>query len=91
MVKVKEFIARMGIKSQEELAERLNIKPSAVYSWTIGKRTPTYEMCVALLELGMTVEELFGKSYPSCARKTVLELDETSKEALRRLVLNIGI
>jgi DNA-binding transcriptional regulator YiaG len=41
MVKVKEFIARVGIKSLDELAEKLELSPATVYSWSQGKRAPT--------------------------------------------------
>lgn len=72
MVKIKEFIRRAGIRDQEDLADRLGVKRSAVASWSSGERNPTYDTCVRLLDLGMTVEELFGKAYPS----TVGALDE---------------
>lgn len=91
MVDIQNFIDRVGIRSHEELAEKIGATKSAVSSWSAGVRTPTYEKCLALLELGMTVEELFGKPYPSTAKRTTLELDEAAKDALRRLVANIGI
>lgn len=65
MVKVKEFITRVGIRSQDELAERLGISASTVYSWTQGTRTPTYDVCVKLRRLGMTDYELFGEAFPT--------------------------
>lgn len=63
MVKVKEFIARVGIKSLEELAEKLDLSPATVYSWSQGKRAPTYDVCIKLRRLGMTDFELFGESF----------------------------
>ena len=47
-MKIKEFILRVGIKSQEELAERLGVKPETVYAWTAGARKPSHETIVAL-------------------------------------------
>lgn len=91
MVNIQQFIDRVGIRSHEELAEKVGATKSAVSSWSAGVRYPTYEKCVALLELGMTVEELFGKPYPSTSRNTTLELDEDAKDALRRLFRNVGI
>lgn len=91
MVNVQEFIDRVGIKGHEELAEKLGVKKSAVSAWSAGVRTPTYDMCVKLLELGMTVKELFGKAYPSVSGKTVIDLDDVSKYALRQLVDKLGI
>ena len=91
MVNVQNFIDRVGIRSHEELAEKIGATKSAVSSWSAGVRTPTYEKCLALLELGMTVEELFGKPYPSTAKRTTLELDEESRDALRRLLRNVEL
>ena len=91
MVNIQKFIDRVGIKSHEELAEKIGATKSAVSSWSAGVRTPTYEKCVALLELGMTVEELFGKPYNQTEKKTTLELDEEAKDALRRLFRNVGL
>lgn len=91
MVNVQEFIDRVGIKGHEELAEKLGVKKSAVSAWSAGVRTPTYDMCVKLLELGMTVKELFGKAYPSGAENPVIDLDAVSKYALRQLVDKLGI
>lgn len=91
MVNVQEFIDRVGIKGHEELAEKIGATKSAVSSWSAGVRTPTYDMCVKLLELGMTVEELFGKPYRNSAKTEMIELDTASREALKRLVKNLDI
>lgn len=68
---VKEFIARegerLGIRKQEELAERLGVSDQTVSNWVKGKTFPTHQMEAQLLEMGMTVEELFGYPYPSSA------------------------
>lgn len=89
MVNVKEFIARIGI-AQDELAKRLGLKPSTVYSWTSKGTTPTYDVCVKLLEMGMTVEELFGKPYLSSISATHEELDAAVAASLKRLVAKMG-
>ena len=89
MVNVKEFTARVGI-SQEELADTIGVKPATVYSWTSKNRTPTYDVCVKLLELGMTVEELFGKAYQSSVRKTHEEFDAAVAASLKRMFAKIG-
>lgn len=89
MVNVKEFIARIGI-GQDELAKRLGLKPSTVYSWTSKGTTPTYEVCQKLLEMGMTVEELFGKPYLSSIRASHEELDAAVTASLKRLISRIG-
>ena len=89
MVNVKEFTARVGI-SREELADKIGVKPATVYSWTSKGRTPTYDVCVKLLELGMTVEELFGKAYQSSVRKTHEEFDAAVAASLKRMFAKIG-
>lgn len=65
MIKIQEFIKREKIADHEELAMKIGVSKRAVDSWSSGARTPTYEACQKLLELGMTVEELFGKPYRS--------------------------
>lgn len=51
---------RVGIRNQTELANKLGLTQSAISAWNAGVRTPTYETCVDLLKLGMTISELFG-------------------------------
>ena len=63
MVNIQGFIDRVGIADHFELAAKLGVKKSTVDSWSSGARTPTYDVCVKLLDLGMTVEELFGRPY----------------------------
>lgn len=91
MIDINGFIKRTGIKGHEELAEKLGTTRKAVSSWSCGDRKPTFDMVEKLYKLGMTTEEIFGRPYPSSVKSTALELDEASKDALRRLVANIGI
>lgn len=90
MVKVQDFINRVGIADHHELALKLGTKKSRVDSWSAGSRTPTYDMCVKLLELGMTVEELFGKPYLSSVGKSHEMLDIKVEDALKRAFAKIG-
>lgn len=62
MVKVKEFVARMGI-TQKELAEKLGVKPEAIYKWSAGTNNPTYDVIYKLKKMGMTDYELFGETF----------------------------
>lgn len=62
---IQNFIKREKIADHEELAKKVGVSKRTVDSWSSGARTPTYEVCQKLLELGMTVEELFGKPYRS--------------------------
>lgn len=59
-VLLEPFMRRIGCKNQQELAERLGITQGAVSAWGSGIRAPRYEDCKRLLEMGMTIEELFG-------------------------------
>jgi len=60
---VKKFRERMGWK-QNELAKRLGCKTTPVYHhWETGKNDPPFLVVQQLLEMGATVEELFGVHY----------------------------
>lgn len=70
-LRIKDFLARegarLGIRKQEELAARLGVSDQTVSNWVKGKTFPTHETEYRLLEMGMTVEELFGYPFPSSA------------------------
>lgn len=91
-IKIKEFIDRVGIKSQEDLARRLGVGKGTVSMWAKGKRYPTHQTETELLEMGMTVEELFGKPYPSTVRdlKPRSEMLDIMIDALAQVRRNIG-
>ena len=91
MIDINGFIRRMGVDGHEGLARMLDTTKKAVDSWSSGDRSPTYDMCVKLLELGMSVEELFGKPYRSRAGADTIELDAAARDALRVLVKNLDI
>jgi transcriptional regulator with XRE-family HTH domain len=84
-VRIKEFIDRVGIKSQEELAERLGVTNNTISLWAKGKRYPTHQMEVQLYEMGMTTEELFGKAYPSSANAARDDFDRKSDFFIKKL------
>ena len=90
MVKVQEFIKRVGMADHDELAQKLGIKKGTVDAWSSGSRCPTYEVCVKLLDMGMTVEELFGKAYQSSVQKTHEEFDAAVAASLQRVFAKIG-
>ena len=68
---IKEFLARegekLGIRKQEDLARELGVSGQTVSNWVKGKKFPTHETEFRLLQMGITVEELFGYPYPSSA------------------------
>lgn len=90
-IRIKEFIDRVGIKSQEELARKLNVSNNTISNWAKGKRFPTHETEFQLLEMGMTVEELFGKPYPSSAdaigRKS--SMWDVMEDSLQNMILEM--
>lgn len=53
------FMNRAGIKSTDELAQKLGVSIILVNKWCNGDMVPTYDQCSHLIELGMTAEELF--------------------------------
>lgn len=83
MIRVYEFVKRVGT-TREELAKRLGVGEGTLKAWNYGDRKPTYDMCMALLESGMTVEELFGYPYPSTASPKS-EMKELAKELLEEI------
>lgn len=87
---LKEFKKRTGIKSLKDLADMIGEKRSTVYAWSAGKRTPTFEMCAKLLEVGMTVEELFGKPYLSSVKESHLEFETRVENAMKSFFEKIG-
>lgn len=84
-IRIKEFIERVGIRSQEELAQRLGVTNITVSNWAAGKRFPTHETEVKLLEMGMTVEELFGKPFPSSANAATDDFDRKAGFFMKKL------
>ena len=57
------FLARTGM-NQSELARRLGTTSANVSKWVRGEGVPSYGICVSLLKMGMTQEELFGDEFP---------------------------
>lgn len=78
MADISSFTNALGI-SKAELCRRLGLKPKSntLSLYDKGKSNPPYEMCKKLLELGMTVEELFG---PEIAAKVVISRNELKAE-----------
>ncbi len=58
-MEIQSFLARKGY-SQTSLAEKLGTTSQNVNRWVTGVGVPSYEFCKKLLELGMTIGELFG-------------------------------
>lgn len=88
-LKIKEFLervgARLGIRTQEELASVLGFSDQTVSNWVKGKTFPTHETEFRLLQMGMTVEELFGQPFPSSAEQARNDFERKSNFFMNRL------
>ena len=73
------FLRRKGWV-QKELAKRLNIATSTVGMWCTGKSTPSYDVIVDLIKLGLMSSELFGPEISELLLKNSSELDSTSQD-----------
>ena len=62
-MEIRAFRERLGFKTQTSLAENLGIKAANVSEWEKGSGYPSYTVLKKMLELGATVEELFGIEY----------------------------
>jgi transcriptional regulator with XRE-family HTH domain len=60
---IKKFRDRARYNTQTDLAKALEIKPGNVSLWEAGNGYPSFLVAKKLLELGITVEELFGVEY----------------------------
>jgi DNA-binding XRE family transcriptional regulator len=65
---LESFLQRSGY-NQTTLAAVLNTSSQNVNRWNTGVGKPGFEICKKLLELGMTVEELFGVEYAKMHRE----------------------
>lgn len=87
MVRIYEFMERAGIRNQQDLANRLGLTQSAISAWNSGVRFPTYETCAQLLQMGMTVYELFGVEYTEKPKETEKDdFDKKVKDSLIRII-----
>lgn len=55
---IQKFLDRTNTNASS-LAESLGLNASSITSWKKGKTTPSYDICLKLLELGIGIDELF--------------------------------
>lgn len=83
-LKIREFIARegerLGIRKQEDLADKLGVSDQTVSNWRKGKTYPTHETEDRLLRMGMTVEELFGSEIWEIVKKQAIKESESGAD-----------
>lgn len=86
MFECQKFLDRMGWK-QEDLAKALGSKQSRVSNWNTGVASPRYNEILKLIDLGVTIEELFGddvaEKLKSRMTPVVKEIDYKSPEFLK--------
>ncbi len=69
--------------SQSDLAKSLDTTPANVNRWAKGEGVPSYELCVKLLEQGMTTEELFDLTLPKqVSESDYLDLERKVKDII---------
>jgi transcriptional regulator with XRE-family HTH domain len=56
---VNSFLGRSGMIF-EDLAKKIDCSTGLIGMWTSGKSFASFDKCLKLLELGMTVEEMLG-------------------------------
>ena len=89
MVKIQEFMERTGIRNQTALADKLGLTQSAISAWNAGTRSPTYETCIDLLKMGMTISELFGDDVGAIVKGSNVDddgFDSRVKKSLLRII-----
>jgi len=88
----RSFRERIGLKTQSELAKKLGIKSANISEWEKGTGTPSFAQVKKLLEMGATVEELFGIPYAGQGGQPVKFAfsDAEAAELVRRGLRCIG-
>lgn len=89
MVKIQEFMERTGIRNQTALADKLGLTQSAISAWNAGTRAPTYETCIDLLKIGMTISELFGDDVGAIASNNSMVDDDGFDLRVKKSLLRI--
>jgi len=77
---IKSFRDRLRL-NQAELAEKLGIVQGNITAWESGRGTPSFQISKKLLELGITVEELFGVEYNEMHKLEARKTSPTSYNA----------
>ncbi|MDR2593916.1 MAG: helix-turn-helix domain-containing protein [Fibromonadaceae bacterium] len=84
------FVERKKI-SQKELAKSLNCTVSQVSCIISGKSKPSYGKIKKLLEMGATVEELFGMSYTGQGGQPVKFANLSDADAVAIVRQGLGV
>jgi transcriptional regulator with XRE-family HTH domain len=85
-MKVQEMMDRLGFRTKQQLADKLEVSQGLVSQWASGKSFPSYQVIKRLLELGATTEELFGVDCrPVCPHAVKQPPEDAMASIMRRL------
>jgi len=89
---LKSFRNRAGYSTQMALAKELGIGTANVSEWELGRGYPSYLVIKKLLELGATVEELFGIEYANKSELTETDdvIEKRILQILKKMLLKCG-
>ena len=81
---VESFLVRTGL-SKADLLRKLGLDPksSLIAAYITGMATPAYEMCVRLLQNGMSIEELFGEEIWENAKTQALSYKGSLRDEVK--------
>jgi DNA-binding XRE family transcriptional regulator len=84
---IKNFRDRMRW-NQAQLAKKVDLLQSTVSSWEKGKNVPSFHVARKLMEMGATVEEVFGLKYNEMHSLVKAESATSNElqEVIRRLI-----
>ena len=77
VVDIDSFIARTG-RSKADLSRDLGFDPksSLLAAYQAGRTKPSYDVCAKLLQLGMTLKELFGDDVDARLKKFYMDSEK---------------
>lgn len=81
-VGIRKFRERMNFRSQNDLANALGVIQANVSSWESGRSYPGFKIIIKLLQLGITVEELFGVTYKNAKEENILPEKDFEKRVI---------
>lgn len=68
------FLSRNGLKPKD-IAEKFDLTKAAVSSWKNGVSFPDFPKILRLLEMGMTLKEMFGDEIDKIEKISELEIE----------------
>lgn len=87
MFSLQKFLFRSRM-TQDELSKKLNMTRSKIASWSAGYRKPDYDDIVALIKIGMSINEIFGDEVEKMILQTQpsLDVEHLTQEDCKKIV-----